>query len=165
MVAMFDYDDTVKAVMQQIKYQGRSRLAYELGLSCGPRVPTDFVEGAEVIVPVPLHFFRKLRRGYNQAAMLAEGLAAGLDHPLPVLSKAVRRQRYTRTQTKLGREKRQSNLAGAFSVDMAHRGMIAGKMVILVDDVVTTGATTGACAKALIEAGAKGVRVFCLARD
>ena len=118
-------------------------------------------EAIDAIVPVPLHPARLRKRAYNQAALLAEALAAriGADYRPEIL----RRDRATATQTRLGAARRKLNVRGAFSA--AHPEWAAGRTVLVVDDVMTTGATLDECARVLKFAGA--VRVWCatVARD
>jgi len=113
----------------------------------------------DAMVPVPLHPGRLRRRGYNQAALLAETLAETTRHPvLP----ALRRIRATRTQTHLDRTTRMENLRGAFVPDQ--NVPVIGLHLVVVDDVFTTGATTDACSRVLLDAGAASVRVVTAAR-
>jgi ComF family protein len=113
----------------------------------------------DLIVPVPLHPTRKREREFNQAEVLAN--LAGTRLGLPV-SDCLRRRRYTFTQTNFHREERFENLAGAF--DLRRGSEVAGRRVALVDDVLTTGSTADACARALREAGAAAVVVITVAR-
>ena len=137
-----------------LKYRGRPSLARPLGAWLAARVPLP--PGAAV-VPVPLGRRRRRERGYDQAALLARALsrAAGA----PCLRVALERVRETAPQVGRDREARARNVLGAF----AARG-VAGRDLVLVDDVVTTGATADACARALLAAGARSVTVVCLAR-
>lgn len=120
------------------------------------------LEGAgwNLVVPVPLHRRKEREREFNQAASLAARLAKALR--LPVDGSAVRRVRFTETQTKLTRAQRADNVRQAFAVRPGKN--LDGKKVILVDDVLTTGATTSACAHALRRAGASDVCVWTVAR-
>jgi ComF family protein len=163
--ALFDFDDTVKQVVHQVKYGGKSRLMVDMGRVFGAALPAAFTDGVDAMIPIPLHPLRRLRRGYNQADCFARGVVAGLSTGLAYLPCAVRRRRRTATQTMLDRDERRQNLAGAFVVPPSHVDVVRGKRLILVDDVVTTGATTGECTRALLDAGAAGVRVLSLARD
>lgn len=113
------------------------------------------LDGADVVVPVPLHRARRLARGFNQAADLARGLG------LPV-SQALRRTRNTGSQADLPAARRHANVRGAFR--LARRAPIRGASVVLVDDVSTTGATLEACGRALLEGGAREVRALIAAR-
>ena len=151
---MFDKRGVVQAVQHRLKYGNRPRLGLALGRMMAASGSYD---EADVVVPVPLARLRKLGRGYNQSAWLARGLAAGVGKAL--VPEGLRRTRETRSQTRLSQEARLANTAGAFAV--AARGAVAGARVVLVDDVITTGATTLAAAQALRMAGA--VEVVCAA--
>jgi ComF family protein len=121
----------------------------------------DLIAGADVLVPVPLHRLRLLQRRFNQSALLAQGLgnAAGV----PARVTALKRTKRTRAQVGLSEDERHRNVAGAFAVTPSGRLAIAGKAVLLIDDVMTTGATVNSCAKALLGAGASRVDVLALA--
>lgn len=113
----------------------------------------------EVVVPVPLHPSRLTWRGYNQSLELARGVAIALGRPLA--AEAIARLRPTRPQSTLGRAERLTNLQGAFA---ARPSLVAGRHVLLVDDVMTTGGTLTDCCRALGEAGVRCVDVLVLAR-
>lgn len=162
--SLFDYDDRVKVLMREIKYRGKAALAFHLGKYYAGTVPESFVEGVDAFVPVPLHFRRALKRGYNQAAHFARGVVEGRGGEVELI-RPLRRRRNTRTQTKLDKSHRVANLAGAFTVPRNRTDQVRGKRLMLVDDVVTTGATTAQCTEALLSAGAEWVRVLSLARD
>ena len=118
--------------------------------------PADY----DVVIPVPLHWRRLWWRGFNQAALLAAQLAARLDLPLDATSFV--RTRFTNPQTARHHDERVRNVRRAFKVIRPDR--VAGKRVLLVDDVMTTGATVDECARVLVRAGAASVDVFTLAR-
>lgn len=126
------------------------------------RVGAELLDDADLIVPVPLHRWRLLGRRYNQAALLA--LALGQRRGIPVATDVLIRRRRTRSQGGLRRRQRLTNLAGAIAVTELQRAQLAGQRVLLIDDVVTTGATVEACARALLAAGAAQVAVLALAR-
>lgn len=119
---------------------------------------TDLHDAIDAVVPVPLGRWRLLRRGYNQAGELARAVARTLR--CPIGWDAVERARETPTQTALSREARQHNVHGAFR---AHPRAVRGARVLLLDDVVTTGATLAACREALLDAGASSVTCAALA--
>lgn len=149
------YDGTLRALIHLYKYgrvQGLAAHFIPLLLSA---LPLDTTYDA--VVPVPIHWRRRWTRGFNQAATLAKGIAArrGLR-----LERLLGRARWTGTQTSLSDTDRRSNMAGAFRV----RGNVKGLRILLVDDVMTTGATAGACANVLKRAGAKSVTLLTLAR-
>jgi len=114
----------------------------------------------DLIAPVPLHPLKLRQREFNQAERLARCLGRTLH--LPVNTRAVRRVQFTETQTRLSRPQRAANVSAAFAPQIGHK--LHGETVILVDDVMTTGATTSACARALREAGASDVCVWTVAR-
>jgi ComF family protein len=124
-----------------------------------PRV-RSVLAGAEALVPVPLHPRRQRQRGFNQSELLAQALgrSAGID----VAADALVRRQDTRSQTGLSAAARRANMKGAFAV--RRRARIADRAVVLVDDVLTTGATASACAQALRASGAREVRLLTAAR-
>ncbi len=163
--SLFDYDETVQAIARQVKYRGRKALAYHVGKRFAPLIPREIFETADCMTAIPLHFLRKMKRGYNQAERLAKGILAGSSTSLPYLDGVLKRTRHTKTQTKLDKDEREKNLKGAFAVEPKHSDLIRGRKLVLVDDIVTTGATTAHCTRALLEAGVSSVSVLSLARD
>lgn len=151
----------LRLLVHELKYRGRQRLAHRLAerLLREPALAA-VLDGDVVLVPVPLHPRRQRERGFNQCALLAEALGRGAGRP--VLADALVRLRDTASQAGLTAAARRANVEGAFAV--RRRGAVAGRVVVLVDDVVTTGATIGACARALRRAGVAEVRVACVAR-
>ena len=121
----------------------------------------DLLRDADIIVPVPLAWSRLLSRRYNQAQILAQ--AAGEISGRPVVAQALIRKRRTDAQVGLTRAARRRNVSGAFVVPPRARAAIAGKAIVLIDDVITTGATASAAARALRRAGARRVDVLALA--
>ncbi|WP_027190434.1 ComF family protein [Fundidesulfovibrio putealis] len=116
--------------------------------------------GPDLVVAVPMHWRKLLRRGYNQSQELARAVAGPLG--VPVAGRALRKIRHTSPQSRLKAKERRTNLAGAFEAD---RELVGEKSVLLVDDVMTTGATLDAASRALLESGARRVDVLVLARD
>jgi ComF family protein len=121
----------------------------------------ELVADADVVVPVPLSRWRLLKRKFNQAAILAAEVARLTD--LAFEPTALHRTRATPSQVGLTRHQRRENVAGAFAVPSQARTKIAGRNILLIDDVITTGATVGACAEVLKRAGARNVDVLALA--
>jgi ComF family protein len=148
-------------VIHELKYRSRRAAATELGrrLAGDPAVGA-VLEDAALLVPVPLHPRRLAERGFNQAALLAFDL--GRRSGVPVCERALVRRADTPSQAGLSAAARRANVARAFAV--RHLSKIAGRVVVLVDDVHTTGATARACARALRAAGAAEVRLVTVAR-
>jgi ComF family protein len=120
------------------------------------------IDEADVLVPVPLHYTRLVVRGFNQSGWLAQAVAAETGRQVAV--DALVRTRRTPSQAGLAGRARRRNVSGAFKVRKSRLGAVAGKRVLLVDDVLTTGATLSACTRALKQAGARHVDVLVLAR-
>ena len=160
-LALGNYDGALRDIIHAFKYEGRRSLARPLGAmlrESGAEVLRDAV----CVVPVPLHPWKRLRRGFNQAADLSRQLG------LPVVH-ALCRVRVTMSQAGLTAAGRQRNVRGAFRVSpwlsrAKRERFIEDRVVVLVDDVRTTGATLEACAEALMDAGAREVRMLTLAR-
>jgi ComF family protein len=121
----------------------------------------SLLDGADLLVPVPLHRLRLLQRRFNQSALLAQGLSRASGVPACVTS--LQRTRRTSAQVGLTQEARQHNVADAFGVTRSGRSRVRGKRVLLIDDVMTTGSTANACAAALLEGGARSVDVLAIA--
>ena len=155
------YAGVVRSAIHALKYAGERRLAVPLGAAIAARW-AEAGAGGQVLVPVPIHAERLRHRGYDQAVLLAEAAAADLR--LPAVT-ALARARPTRPQFELGRERRAENVADAFRVLDASRAAVAGRWIVLIDDVATTGATLVACANALLAGGASGVSACTVARE
>ncbi len=153
------FAEPLRGAIHALKYRG----GREVAKTVAPllvRAWRAWGMSGDLLIPVPLHPRREARRGYNQSALLA--VALGLALHLPVLTDGLARRRDTPSQTRLDREARRRNVAGAFRV--LEPALIRGHHVVLVDDVATTGATLNACAEVLLEAGASRVDGFTLAR-
>ena len=159
LVAPFAYGAPLTGALHALKYSGRADLAKPLARLIAPHI-AEHASSWDALVPVPLHPLRLAERGYNQAALLARGCAAGT--PLRVLPLALTRTRHAARQVGQSRGERLINAQGAFCVREPRA--LAGKRVALVDDVVTTGATAMACADALRTVGADVCAVVALAR-
>jgi ComF family protein len=157
------YAGAVRGALHELKYGGEQRLAVPLGIAVARRWARVGV-GADLIVPVPVHADRERRRGYDQAALNAAVAGEHLDLPV---ERALERGRATIAQFELGRDERATNVAGAFRLPRSagSAATIAGRWILLVDDVVTTGATLAACGSALVAAGAAAVSAIAVARE
>lgn len=159
--AVARYDATARRLVQRLKYEDRLDLAGALGAMMG-RAGAELLAEADVAVPVPLWRWRLWWRRFNQAALLARIATRGSG--VPVAPELLARVRRTRQQVGLSRAARAENLQGAFRVPDAARPRLQGKRVLLVDDVLTTGATANAAARALLRGGATAVDVLVFAR-
>lgn len=158
--AVAHFSGSMRTLVHQLKYADRhdARTLFGRWLAEAGR---ELQPGLDVIVPVPLSRLRLLMRHFNQAAVLASEVARHTGVPMhPML---LRRTRWTRSQVGMTRDQRRRNIAGAFGVPRRRRAWLEGRHVLLVDDVVTTGATVDACARTLKRAGAARVDVLALA--
>jgi ComF family protein len=154
----FVFASPLREVVHQFKYKGVRRLAQPLGqLMAAQLVARPLV--ADAVIPVPLHRERLAERGFNQAEALAQVVARALD--LPLLATGLERVRATEQQAHLDARQRAANVHGAFR----WRGAPPPRRLLIIDDVLTTGATIGACAEALRESGATAVYGLALARS
>jgi ComF family protein len=155
------YEGTLRLLVHELKFRARRRVAQRLAEALlGADDVRAALAGAQVLVPVPLHPRRRRERGFNQSALLASALARPLG--LRVVEDALARREDTLPQTGLSAAERRANVARAFVV--RRRPAVAGRIVVLVDDVLTTGATARACARSLVSAGAAEVRLVTVAR-
>ncbi|MBV9758188.1 MAG: ComF family protein [Alphaproteobacteria bacterium] len=159
--AALRYDAQAKHMLLPFKHADRTETARTLARMMAG-VGADLLRGADVLVPVPLHRQRLTARRYNQAALLALALARLAARP--VLPDALRRVRPTATLGERGAAERIALLEGVIAVRPARAPRVAGRTVLLIDDVMTSGATANACARALAEAGARRVDVLVAAR-
>lgn len=158
-IAPFDYEEPVRSLIHRLKYGNNRYVAAYLGYAMAQALSLLDPPGDAVLIPVPLHKNRRRERGYNQSLALAEEIAAL--SALSLDSRALRRVMDTPSQTRLPQAQREANLRGAFAADA---GRVAGKTLLLVDDVCTTGTTLAACEKALLGAGAKRVLALTAAK-
>ena len=157
--AVLRYDKNSRRLVLGLKHGDRTHAAAAFG-QWMHRAGGDVLAGADLLVPVPLHWTRLFQRRYNQAALLAQAVRAA-GGPEVAADWLIRRRR-TPMQGHLGPAARERNVRGAFAVRA--RRSVAGKRVVIVDDVLTTGATVAECARVLKRAGATSVGVLTLAR-
>ena len=154
------YGEIARRVVLKLKYSGRPGVAETLAHFMRRHLVQE--DPTAILAPVPLHRWRIWKRGYNQSALIATALAkrTGVETRLDLLQ----RIKATPPLKGLGRRERALAVRGAFRVNPEHKPFLAGRPVLLVDDVYTSGATAGACARALKRAGAARVNIICWAR-
>jgi ComF family protein len=152
------YVEPTSRLIHRLKYEGYFALAGPLSRFLIEEWPA-WEQPPDLILPIPLHPRRQRRRGYNQSELLARPLAR--EQAIDFSAAALRRTRHTVPQVGLGPAERADNVRGAFAADAA---LVRGRHVLLVDDVLTTGATMSAAAEALLATGVRTVSAYCLAR-
>jgi len=159
--AVFAYDDASRRLILAFKHADRLHDGPAFGRWLA-RTGAELVPDADLIVPVPLHRWRLFYRRYNQAGLLAQALGRTVEKSVSV--DLLIRHRRTRSQGRLSRSSRIRNIQGAFKLRDGRRGMVEGARILLIDDVLTTGATVEECTRVLKRAGASAVDVLTLAR-
>ena len=155
------YDDVARPLVHAFKYGDRMDLAPMIGRWMA-RAGQELLGEADALVPVPLHWRRLWTRRFNQSAALAEQISR--ESGIAVAPAALKRVKATAQQVGLSRKDRAANVQGAFRVAHSEKAEVAGRRLIVVDDVLTSGATADACARALLRAGAAQVDVLVFAR-
>jgi ComF family protein len=155
------YDDIARTLVHAFKYGDRVDLGPSMGRWIA-RAGQELLSDADALVPVPLHWRRQWARRFNQAVALAQAISQASG--VPVLDDALKRVRATRQQVGLTQPERESNVQGAFGLSPEGKAAVRGKRLILVDDVLTSGATVDTCARVLLRSGALNVDVLVFAR-
>lgn len=161
--ALFYYsrEGKVARILAGMKYHGRKDMCFKMGgMLADELLPVGFFDGVDCLIPVPLHPKRLRRRGYNQSEWLARGIAAKVD--IPICTEALRRARNNQSQTRKSAFERQVNAENLFVLALPPAAL-ENKHVVVIDDVLTTGATIGACADALSEVENIRISVLTLA--
>jgi len=143
---IFSKGNVAQSIVHQIKYHGNTQLGIQYGRLLGQELQrSGRFNDIDCLIPVPLHWWRRMKRGYNQSQLICEGISSVLG--IPVVSHNLYRSKYTQTQTHKSRIDRLDNVRSVFAV---HRPKsFEGKHVLLVDDIITTGATTKSCYQVL----------------
>lgn len=144
----FTKESLMQHLMHQLKYKGNKELGVQLGRIMGEQLRKSGRFTVDALIPLPLFPDKERRRGYNQATVLCQGMAEAMQ--VPVLNNVITRPQHTETQTKKGRIERWKNMEGKFV--LINKTAIENKHILLVDDVVTTGATLEACGNELLQA-------------
>jgi ComF family protein len=148
-MAWFIHESNFRGLVHRFKYRGQWRHAFEMGRWFGRILAeSDAYAGVDVIVPVPLHLRKTLKRGYNQSSYIAAGMSREMG--VSVEERAVVRHINNRSQTERSKSERWENVEGIFAVRRPER--LVDRHILLVDDVLTTGATIGSCAEAIFDA-------------
>lgn len=156
----FESGSEVAGIVYNMKYHDQPELAQVMGRMMASELSlSGFFHGIDMLVPVPLARKRERQRGYNQSFCIAKGIREATG--LPVASRVVRRTAFEKSQTRMSRWERQENVEGVFTLEKPEA--VAGKHVLIVDDVVTTGATTLACGSELQKADGTKVSILSLA--
>ncbi len=151
---VFDKDAPIRVLLHKLKYSNAFRSGKFLGSQIAQTYKNQLTEfGAELIIPVPLHKIKKAERGYNQSFWIAKGISGLLN--IPIGKGVVKRVKYTESQTFFNRSERLQNISGAFKIVAPDR--IKNKRIIIVDDVITTGATSRELAELISIEGASSI--------
>jgi ComF family protein len=153
--AVYLFDDLFQKIVHALKYQGTESIGIEIGKRMSNFInPSLLSEDKSVLIPIPLHPIKHRERGYNQSELIAIGLSESTN--IPINTKVIKRVKNTKTQTKLSAEERKQNMENAFTI-CKNFNLKTNKVVILVDDVFTTGATMNSAAMVLRNAGFRKV--------
>ena len=153
---LFEKEGALQGIVHALKYDGMTSMGSVLGEEIGySLLKSESFPKPDLLIPIPLHHLKRRERGYNQSEYLCRGISRVTG--VPVRSSIVRRVRYTTSQTKLNLEERRCNMDGAFRVVPRRIPEVDGKIILIVDDVITTGATINACGNALLAAGCRKV--------
>lgn len=156
----FSKGSRVQRLMHQLKYNNKPEVGVKLGQMYGNQLKKNFTGALpDLLIPVPLHPAKQKKRGYNQSESFAQGLSASLG--IPVDNKILQRSHFTETQTKKSRFNRYENMRDVFTVKDA--SVLEGKHVLLVDDIITTGATVESCANALLKVNSLTISIAAIA--
>lgn len=151
---VFEKDKELQHAIHSLKYQNKFRVGVFLGKLLGMQLIKSKIDWKmDLIIPIPLHQLKKAERGYNQSFYIAKGLGKILN--VTASDRIVKRKKYTESQTTMTLVERQENISDAFKI--RNKKIINGKVILLIDDVITTGATISECGKILLDSGAKKI--------
>jgi ComF family protein len=151
---VFEKDKELQHAIHSLKYENKFPIGIFLGKTLANKIKTDRSDwNIDLIIPIPLHQLKKAERGYNQSFYIARGIGKILN--ITFSHRIVKRIKYTESQTTMTLNERAENISGAFRI--RNKNSVKGKNILLVDDVITTGATISECGKILLEAGANKI--------
>lgn len=158
--SFFHYSESTKEILLQLKYKDNPHIGeYMASQYAKEIVDSHFFDDIDVIVPIPLHWLRRIKRGYNQSEHIAKGISRVTG--IPICTKAVKRNRNNKSQTRVMRHQRHDNVEDIFTLTRPE--MLADKHILIVDDVTTTGSTINACAQEIAKAPNTRISVLTLA--
>lgn len=158
-IPAFHFCDIVRDLIHLLKYSNRRDIGLHFGEIIYRKASREgILDDVDALVPIPLHKVRERDRGYNQSEVIAKGIS--LNSGIPVLTKGIGRKKNTVSQTKLDHDERQKNVEGAFEINLD----LTNKNLIIIDDVITTGATTRELAKTIARTGGVVKNALCIAR-
>jgi len=158
--AVVEYNHIVQKLIHIFKYQSPWILS-DLFLNWLSLIYSDTINIADIIIPVPIHKYKIMKRGYNQVAVLARKLAKKYKKPCPL--NILIKSRSTKSQSSLNRDERQVNVIGSFQINEKQINRIKDQKILLIDDVMTTGATLLECMKVLKKSGINQIETLCIA--
>lgn len=151
---VFEKDKELQQIIHELKYNGKFSIGTFLGRQIAEQLKQQFVNWQiDLIIPIPLHHLKRAERGYNQSDFICKGIKSELN--IPLKTHLIKRIRFTETQTSMNLIERKENIQGAFAVK--RKKSLKRKNVLLIDDVITTGATISECGKIILENGASKV--------
>lgn len=157
---LFEKDKVLQSVIHDLKYNGNIQAGFFLGELAGKYFYNEILRwNPDYLIPVPLYYLKKAERGYNQSYYISKAISKIVN--IPIKTSVLKRTRYTQSQTELSLEERKINVCGAFSVKK--KNLIRNRAFLIVDDVITTGATISECGKVLLESGASKIYALSIA--
>jgi ComF family protein len=151
---VFEKDKELQHTIHSLKYNNKFQVGIFLGKILAAKIQSNRPNWKiDLIIPIPLHQLKKAERGYNQSYYIAKGMSKFLN--VPCSDRIVKRKKYTESQTTMTLTERQENISDAFKI--RNKNVVNGKTILLIDDVITTGATVSECGTVLLKSGAKKI--------
>ncbi len=153
----FESGGVLQTLAHHLKYEEMTIFGFELGKKLAGQIPINILEKVDGLIPIPLHKIKERERGYNQSFFIAKGIVS--EFKIPIYKDLIIRKKYTTSQTKLNLMERKQNVSDAFSINPKFTNFVKGKNFIIVDDIITTGATIEAVASVLKNFGVEKIYV------